>query len=128
MMLRAVLIVDDSEMVQQGLQLLLAHYRGTRTVTARDGAAALEVIGRHADIDLVLLDVNMPGVNGAEMLRRWQRNPPPRPIPVIVMASAAEEASARECLALGAKGFVQKPVKGKELQQVIQDMTGVAPF
>ena len=126
-MLRTVLVVDDSEMVLQGLQLLLAHYRGTSTVTARDGRAAIDLLRAHAQIDLVLLDVNMPGVDGVETLTRLKRDPLPREVPVVVMASAAEEASARACLDLGARGTLAKPVKGKELQKLVEEITGVKP-
>jgi len=123
-MLRKILIVDDSELVRQGLVLLLGHYRGTRILTAGDGAAALEQMRADPEIDLVLLDVSMPVMGGVATLTRIQKDGLPREIPVIVMASAAEEASARQCLALGAKASLTKPVKARDLQALIDTLAG----
>jgi two-component system chemotaxis response regulator CheY len=126
-MLRAVLIADDSRLIQHMLQVLLAGYRGTRIVTATDGARALEVLSQEPDIDLILLDINMPVMNGIEVLERLARDTRYQRIPVIVVTTEGEEQTVSRCLAMGAKGYVRKPVDAPHLYKLIEELTGTKP-
>jgi two-component system, chemotaxis family, chemotaxis protein CheY len=126
-MLRTVLIVDDSPLVQRMLQVLLARYRGARVVTAADGSEALDLLGREPDVDLILLDINMPVMSGLELLVRLKRDPPYQAIPVIVVTTDGDEVSAHRCLEMGAEGFISKPVNASALYKLIEQATGHKP-
>jgi adenylate cyclase len=107
-----VLVVDD---VAANLRLLDAVLtpRGYRVETAASGADALEVIAR-VDVDVVLLDVNMPGMSGYEVCRRIREDPRTRLLPVVMVTAAPEE---ERVLALeaGADDFLRQPLEQPEL-------------
>lgn len=126
-MLRQILVVDDSTLIQQMYQLFLARYRGTRLVSARDGAEALDTLAREPEIDLILLDINMPVMNGIEFLERLQREPAYKDIPVVVITTPGRGADAQRCLDLGARGHLEKPFQTPALYKLIEEITGEKP-
>jgi two-component system cell cycle sensor histidine kinase/response regulator CckA len=85
-----VLIVDDSAAISQILQRYLARH-GYEAVTAPDGEAALEILQRGDLPDLVMADVTMPRLGGAQLLRRMRDNVGLRNIPVVLMSGADRE-------------------------------------
>ncbi|MDR7189584.1 class 3 adenylate cyclase/CheY-like chemotaxis protein [Microbacterium sp. BE35] len=107
-----VLAVDDLE---QNLRLLDAVLspRGYGVVTAASGEEALAQLERH-DIDLVLLDIMMPGIDGYEVCRRIRAVPRWRFLPV-VMITASGDQEKRHALEAGADDFVSKPFDQAEL-------------
>lgn len=107
-----VLAVDDLE---QNLRLLDAVLspRGFSVVTASSGEEALEQLARH-DVDLVLLDIMMPGIDGYEVCRRIRSVPQWRFLPV-VMITASGDQEKRHALEVGADDFVSKPFDQAEL-------------
>jgi CheY-like chemotaxis protein len=108
-----ILIVDDDEDLRAlaGKMLVRA---GHRVLQAEGGAAGLGMIASHHP-DLVLLDLNMPEVDGFEVLRRL-RSPEAGPsVPVIVMTTYGEEKNARESFGLGAVDFLAKPFTAPQL-------------
>ena len=126
-MLRQILVVDDSTLIQQMYQVFLSRYRGVQLVTADDGAAALDALAREPEIDLILLDINMPVMNGIEFLERLQREPAYKDIPVIVITTAGRGADARRCIDLGASGHLEKPFQTPALYTLIEEITGEKP-
>ncbi len=115
-----ILIVDDDAMSRRILMQLL----GTAGYTCRvckDGTEALEVI--HAKLPLLLLlDFDMPGLNGAEVLERLRsdQNAAIAQIPVIVLTGHGSERSEVSCLQAGASDFVTKPVNASVLRARIE--------
>ncbi len=107
------LLVDDHEVMRAGARLVLSEgFPGTafeEAGTAGDGLARLEAGG----IDVIVLDLSMPGRGGLELLedakRRWPR------LPVIVLSAHPEEEFAVRCLQLGASGYVAKSAAAHEL-------------
>jgi DNA-binding response OmpR family regulator len=107
-----VLVVDD---VPANLRLLDAVLtpRGFVVTTAPNGAAALAAI-EESDVDVVLLDINMPGMSGYEVCRRIRAEPRTRLLPVVMVTAAPEE---ERVLALeaGADDFLRQPLEQAEL-------------
>jgi len=126
-MLRKILIVDDSTLIQHMYELFLARYRGARLLNAANGAMALEILGREADIDLMLLDINMPVMNGLELLQRMKSEPAYRDIPVVVITTQGKEEDVARCMALGASACLHKPFQTPELYKAIETATGARP-
>lgn len=80
-------------------------------VWSRDGEEALEVLTRPGDLpNLILLDLNLPGMDGRDVLRRVKGDPKLSSIPVIVLTTSSDERDVESCYALGANSYVQKPV------------------
>ena len=72
-MLRKILAVDDSALIHQMYKLFLSRYKNCKLVSAMNGLEALDKLGQEEGIDLILLDINMPVMNGLEFLQRVQK-------------------------------------------------------
>jgi two-component system, chemotaxis family, chemotaxis protein CheY len=125
-MLRKVLVVDDSELLHKMYDLTLRRYiaRGTRVVHAFNGLEALEALGASADIDLILLDVNMPKMSGIEFLRRRREEAAVREIPVIMVTTEGGEDDADLAMREGASSYVTKPFNPTDLHARIEALFG----
>lgn len=102
-----VLVVDDHPVVRDGLATLLRQVGpGTAVLEAGDAAQALALVAQHADLDIVVLDIVLPGLDGLRAIAEFGRARPE--LPVIVLSSAEDAHTARRALAHGALGFVPK--------------------
>lgn len=109
-----VLVVDDEEDVLQVSGAVLQRH-GATVLLAADGHKALEIFQQQRDqIDLILVDLTMPGITGEELLRRLQQLGARQKI--VVMSGYSEEETMQRCTALGAAGFLRKPF---ELQTIV---------
>lgn len=96
--------------------------QGTEIVHAYDGLDALRRLVEHPDVDLVLLDINMPVLNGLAFLEQKQRTPY-APIPVIVLSAEGNDADeVRHALSLGARCVLPKPF---EIGQFMEALAGL---
>ncbi len=102
-----ILVVDDNEENREMLARRLARegYEVRRAVGGADALAALAT----APVDLVLLDVMMPDLNGYEVLQRLKADPPLCDIPVLMISSLDEVESVARCIELGADDYLPKP-------------------
>lgn len=102
-----VLIVDDTP---DSVWFLAGALRDMSVIqVARDGAAALEMLTRPPLPDVILLDVQMPGLDGYEVCRRLKENPSTRDVPVIFVTSTSDAPNEAKGLQLGAMDYVHKP-------------------
>ncbi len=109
-----VLIVDDNQFMRKVVRNILTNI-GIKTIhEAADGLAGLEAIRVHAP-DIVILDWEMPMLNGAELLRivRNPRSFPLPDVPIIMLTSHLERWRVMEATRLGVHEFVAKPISGK---------------
>jgi signal transduction histidine kinase len=110
--LETVLVVDDDE---RSRALLHGYLKATyHVIAAEDGAAAMGVLGREA-VDLVLLDVMMPGMSGFEVCRLIKAMPRDSFLPVLLLTALSDQADRNTGLAMGADDFLTKPVDRREL-------------
>ncbi len=109
----SVLIVDD---VMENIQVVMSHLRdeGYDLLFASDGPSALETMAE-GGIDLVLLDVMMPGMDGFEVCRRLKADPRTREVPVIFLTAKTDTESLLEGFAAGGVDYVTKPFNPAEL-------------
>ncbi len=113
-----ILIVDDHEVVRRGLAQLLAEaFPGAEIPAAGDGAAALAEIAERLPA-AILLDVNLPGRSGLDVLEEIHRRWPS--LPVLVVSAYPEEEFAVRCLRLGAVGYVTKTAAAAELVAAVR--------
>lgn len=112
------LIVDDEPHVRTFLRLVLKELGIEQTWEAGDGAQALAEIEQHRP-DLVLLDVNMPVIDGLEVLKRTKQLHPD--LPVIVVTSESALKTVREAVRLGASSYV---LKHRPKNEVVQALGG----
>lgn len=126
-MKRRVLLVDDQEMIRIGLRAIIDSSADFAVVAeAGDGFEALQVLDREP-VDLVVLDVRMPGIDGVETTRRVRSRRSAQQLPIIVLTTFEDDAVVLEALQAGANGFLGKGV-GPEtlLERLRQTMDGDA--
>lgn len=112
-----VALADDQELVRQGLRAVLDKLEGIEvTVEATDGAALLEAISG-AEIDVVVSDVCMPGMDGLELCRQLGKA---RGIPVVLLTTFDEEGLVIAAAAAGARGFLLKDASPEDLAEAIR--------
>jgi two-component system, chemotaxis family, chemotaxis protein CheY len=114
---KKVLVVDDSKLLHRIFELML---RNCTVVHASDGVEGLERLGQHPDVDLILLDMNMPRMNGLEFLAAAKANPAQAKIPVIVITTEGKESDAERGLKAGASAYLRKPFRNEELLAAIE--------
>jgi putative two-component system response regulator len=108
-----ILAVDDVEMNLDLLEVMLSEFEGS-FLKAGNGSEALDLLSNHTDIDTILLDLEMPVMNGFELLSLLKIDDRYRDIPVIVVT--ADKNEVLRALSLGANDFVTKPYNPEELK------------
>ncbi len=112
-MTASILIVDDSATDRMMIQNMLSDYH---TCTACNGEEALQIIHGHEDIDLIILDLNMPVMNGFEMLEALKKNEYSRDIRTIILTNYDELDKEIRGLKAGAIDYIRKPVNLESLR------------
>ncbi|MBK1719081.1 response regulator [Thiocystis violacea] len=117
-----ILIVDDTP---ANIDLIKSMLRETCKVkAATDGESALRIAAKAPGPDLILLDVMMPGMDGHETCRRLKSDPLTAAIPVLFVTAREDDAERARGLALGALGYVAKPIDATELLERVAAVLG----
>jgi len=114
---KKILVVDDSDLMQRLYGVML---RGGGLVGARDGEEALAKIVADPEIDLVLLDINMPKMNGFEVLRELGARGLVPALRVIVVTTEGRDEDAQRGLAAGAAAYLTKPFRADQVRAAIE--------
>lgn len=101
-----ILLVEDSETQSRQIAAELSQY-DIQVIVAQDGAQGLRILNLQKP-DLIVLDVNMPKMNGYQMCRRIRRDPDTAHIPVIMLSAANSSEEQAEGLDAGADGYIAK--------------------
>jgi putative two-component system response regulator len=116
-----ILAVDDDKI---NIMLLKSVLKKTgivkETITATNGEEAMEVLKTRDDVDLVLLDIIMPIMNGIEMLQVARADENLRQVPIIVLTT--DETKKEEALEFGANDFLMKPIRKDDLERKIRSI------
>ncbi|QSQ14250.1 hybrid sensor histidine kinase/response regulator [Myxococcus landrumensis] len=116
---RRILVVDDSPLTRELISSLLGAV-GYDTVVAGDGAEALDVL-EGPPVDLVVTDLEMPGMDGLELTRRLKGHPTQARLPVVILTTRGGEEDRRRGLSAGADGYI---TKGDLVRQDLVDVVG----
>jgi two-component system chemotaxis response regulator CheY len=114
---KKVLIVDDSRLIHKMFEVMLREFE---LVHAGDGVEALQRLAEHADIDLILLDINMPNMNGLEFLGKIKQDAALADIPVIIVSTEGKEEDTIRGLEAGAAAYIKKPFRSEEILVIIE--------
>ena len=102
-----ILVVDDHPLVRDAMSQLMTQLGGDiEVLEAPDCAAGLEAAKAHSDIDLVLLDLNLPGLRGIPALERFRQQHPA--MPVVIVSMFRDRDTVNEAIRRGAMGFIPK--------------------
>ncbi|MCB1722528.1 MAG: response regulator [Chromatiaceae bacterium] len=115
-----ILIVDDSPTELHVLTKILRQ-GGHEALTASDGESGIAAAQTQAP-DAILMDVVMPGINGFQATRKLSRDPKTQHIPVLMVTTKDQETDREWGMRQGAKGYLVKPVDGRELLQKLGEL------
>ena len=111
----SILVVEDEELVRRAISLILTA-EGYEVIEAVHGlmgySKAVEL-----KPELILMDLNMPVMDGLEALGKLKANPETRDIPVVILTSRIDAASERQCSLAGATDYIKKPWGQQELEE-----------
>ncbi len=115
-----ILAVDDSPSVRKLVEFSLKR-AGFLVTTAQDGQEALEIIVRER-FDAVILDVNMPRLDGFEFLKRVKANESLASIPVVMLTTEGHDMDKEQASKLGAAAYIVKPFKPTALLELMDEV------
>jgi signal transduction histidine kinase/ActR/RegA family two-component response regulator len=122
-----VLVVEDNQVNQKVVTTVLRK-RGFTVELANNGVEALELLERDDAFRLVIMDVQMPVMDGLEATRRIRLNPKWRNLPILAMTAHAMNGDREKCLSAGMNGYISKPVHPSHLISVMDEyMTAAEP-
>src|SRR6185436_9095785 len=114
------LVVDDSALMHRLYDTMLSECMDV--VHANNGRQALEMLGQHHDTELIVLDVNMPEMDGLSFLAEFSRDPRHGSVPVIIVTTEGSEEDTVRGLKAGASAYVRKPFQRGVLMKVIDQL------
>lgn len=121
-MAKTIMTVDDSASVRQMVSFTLTE-AGYDVIEASDGRDALsKTAGRH--LDLIITDLNMPNMDGIELIRNIRRDAAHKFVPIIMLTTESQNEKKMEGKTAGATGWIVKPFKQEQLLAVIKKVIG----
>lgn len=126
------LVEDNGDDAELAIRELKKHNMANNLVHLSDGEQALDFIfatGKYSDSrviehppKLILLDIQMPKVNGMQVLEKIKSDPRTKAIPVVILTSSKEDPDIHKCYALGANSYIVKPVNFEGFAQAIKHL------
>ena len=119
---KTILVVDDSGTVRQQVAMALKG-AGFQTVEAADGRQGLTAIDTNRNIAMVVCDVNMPNMNGLEMVQKVKSKPENKALPIIMLTTEGQPALIKQAKEAGALGWMVKPFNATQLVATVKHLT-----
>lgn len=123
MSLKKALVVDDSYTMRNMVSLALKEAKFD-VVEAGDGDEAVKAIGENDKFDVVITDINMPNMNGIELIKKLRVNPKFKFTPILVLTTEGGEDKKQEGKTAGATGWIVKPFNPDVLLSAIKKVCG----
>ena len=118
-----ILVVDDSATTRSLVAAYLADWQDVEVVEAASGFEALRVLPARR-VDLIVTDINMPDINGLELISFVRANPNYRRIPVIIITTENSDEDRKRGLDLGASDYLVKPFGAADLRRAVDAALG----
>jgi len=116
------IVADDSQVMRMIIQKIVGKL-GYETIHANNGQEVITALRReYQNINLILLDWNMPVLNGLETLIRIKESHPACDIPILMVSTESEEEKIREAMNAGAGGYISKPFTAETLSEAIRQV------
>lgn len=121
---KSILIVEDSVTTRALIRAVIEEMGDFNTIEAGSGFEALKLLPTE-EFNLVITDVNMPDINGLELISFIKNNPRYNHIPLIIVSTERSEEDKKRGMALGATAYVTKPFRAQELQEVVKQALSI---
>ena len=119
---KTVLVVDDSGSVRQQVAMALRR-AGFALVEAADGREGLAMLAANKNIDMVICDINMPNMNGLEMVEKVKSQPENKSLPILMLTTEGQPSMVKRAKEAGAVGWLVKPFNSVQLVQTVSRLT-----
>jgi two-component system, chemotaxis family, chemotaxis protein CheY len=120
-MIKKILVIDDSALIHQMYRMALTRYK-CQIVAAHDGRDGMDKLSKNLDVNLVLVDINMPVMNGLEFIRKVNEAGTYGHIPIVIVSTEGKDEDTQKGLSLGAKAYVKKPFQPSQLHGLIDKL------
>src|ERR1700694_2338029 len=122
-MAKTILVVDDSSTVRRNVSIVLKR-AGFAMAEAADGREGLAMVDSNRNIDMVIADINMPNMNGLEMVEKIKGKPENKTLPILMLTTEGQAALVKRAKLAGAGGWIFKPFNPTQLVQTVCHLTG----
>lgn len=116
-----VLVVEDNHAMRSLIAAALDQHLDVNVFEAENGFSALKLIPDN-QFQLILTDINMPDINGLELITFLRQHPSYRDVPILIISTESADEDRRRGLAIGASGYLTKPFTENELVTLVQQM------
>jgi two-component system chemotaxis response regulator CheY len=123
--LHNVLIVEDSNSMRSYIASSIEEIGEINVVESASGFEALKMLPRHK-FNLILTDINMPDINGLELVAFVRRSEEYKAIPIVIISTEGSARDRQKGFALGANEYLAKPFKSKALQEIVRKLLGIS--
>ncbi len=113
------MVIDDSSLIHKMFKVM---FPKTLLVHAMDGREALQRLAEQPDVDLIFLDINMPHMNGLELLAQVKADSVLAQIPVVIVSTEGKEEDTLRGLRAGAAAYVKKPFRNEVVQDIVRKL------
>jgi two-component system chemotaxis response regulator CheY len=121
-----ILVVEDSASMRSYLTTIIEGDADLEIVEASTGFEALKTLPHHK-FDAIVTDINMPDINGLELVSFLKNHPVYRVIPILIISTESADADRQRAAALGAEEYVCKPFEASELMAKLRRLLEVSP-
>lgn len=122
--IKSILIVEDSSTTRALIRAVIEEMGDFTIIEAGSGFEALKLLPAQP-INIIITDVNMPDINGLELISFIKNNPRYNHIPLIIVSTERSEEDKKRGISLGAMAYITKPFKAQELQETIKQAMNV---
>ncbi len=119
-----ILLIEDDEIERMKFARVASKLGNHSIVEATNGERALEVLEQIELPNLIILDLNMPKINGVEFLKLLKSNKKLRYMPIVVMSSSNNYTDIKKCYEIGVSGYMIKPLHYDDYKKKITSMIG----
>jgi len=122
-----VLIVDDSNTMRAVIKkvISISGFKMDQCIEAGNGKKALDVLTDNW-VDVIISDINMPKMNGFELLKKLKEDDLLKNIPVILISTESSNERMQDAFDMGAKGFIKKPFTPEAVKKILYEVIGVS--
>lgn len=119
--MKTIMIVEDSATTRSMIRAVLEEFDEVETVEAASGFEAIKLLPSQ-EVDLVVTDINMPDINGLELINFMRKDERWVKIPIIIISTERSEEDKRRGVALGADAYITKPFDPEDLQGLVKEL------
>lgn len=120
----SILLIEDDESLREGMRRILEG-EGYRVITAADGTQLAAVIDE-SQVDLIILDVGLPWINGFELAELMKAHADLKSIPLVFVSGRTSDADVKRAFAVGADDYIKKPFEIEHLKKAVQTLLRLA--